>query len=460
MSDKVTVFDRRGAQDNRPIAKQMLDPWEEADRMYAKLLSEQDKRRRYWEGLDEFEPALFNTLDDAEELREMAADPHLMFVTSVLMERKRYEELQRECKDMHELWLRARPTKDPKEPVRVRFIEPLFSIGVKEPTDWNVWVKVVPLPHADWEHVSEFKMPRFGDLRVNLTHGEQEEVRRESGGSRLKEEELAMDFRSPSKFLIDETLFLTVGFELPNVPADVIEWLDDVAWPTHDALRERLKMRLRRIMNWKVPNHDNRKREIKAIRRAFQAKMLNRFWGKLWNWWERKCEEMKPTGKRPMTNRQLASIKALFEQTRVALGLDKPVVKFWARVHCTHCETQFNRLLPLSYAEEYVEDTDDVDNIFETSNHNAVYCRTCKNETGVVLWFEEHSVIKEREEVDWFEIAQDLKEKIAALYTVAADLEEIKPLENRLQFIEHMYIKIPADQLLWGEYDAIDERYC
>jgi len=466
---KAKVYDRRGAVDNRPIEQQGIDPWEKDEAMYARLIERKDRFKRYWAGTDEFEPALFNTLDDAEELREMATDPMLYFVTGVTMERAELIALRIQCKDEHEVWLKARPAKDPKDPVRVQFMEPLFSIGVKEPTDWNVWVKVIPLPHADWEHVSEFKMPRWGDLSVNLTEGQQADVKRESNGSRLKEEELAMDFRSPSKFLLDEALFITVDFELPNVPEDVVKWLDETAWPTHDKLRERLLKWIAHLVHWKAPGMDNRRREVKAIRRAFQARMLNRLWGKFWHYWMTKCEEMKPTGKRPMTNRQLASIKALFEQMKATLNLDKPEIKFWARVHCRKCETQFNRLLPLSYEPQYdrIEDGGEVNGAIETSNHTIIKCNTCEAKAGQVLWFEEHSVIMERGVPDWFEIAQDLKEKIAALYGAVnlsdhgtpVDLEEIKPLENRLHFIEHMYIKIPADQLLWGEYDAIDERF-
>lgn len=465
MTEKVTIYDRRGAVDDRPTEQQGIDPWLEDQRAFNKHLKARDKRRRYWEGLEEFEPALFNTLDDAEELRELAADPHYMFVTSVLMERMDYLRLCAEHRnDMHQVWIKARPCKDPKKAkdlVRVRFMEPLYSIGVKEPTDWNVWVKVVPLPHADWEHVSEFKMPRFGDLSVNLTEGEQMEVKRESGGSRLKEEELAMDFRSPSKFLLDEALFITVDFELPNVPQAVVDWLEETAWPNHDAFRERLEKWIAHLVHWKAPGRDNRRKETKAIRRAFQARMLNVLWGKFWNWWTVHCEAMKATGKRPMTNRQLASIKAMFEQAKATLNLPKPVIKFWARVHCTNCETQFNRLLPLSYEPEHatIEEGGDLESHIETSNHEPVKCGACKQHAGVVLWFEEHSVIKERGKPDWFEIAQDLKEKIAALYKVAADIDEIKPLENRLHYIEHMHIKIPSDQLLWGEHDAFDERF-
>jgi hypothetical protein len=458
-NDKVTIYDRRGAVDDRPIEKQGLDPWDESNRAYAQLIEKQARRDRYWNGLEEFEPALFNTLDDADELREMAADPMLMFVTGVTMERAELIALRMRCKTEHEVWLKARPARKPKEPVRLQFMEPLYSIGVKEPTDWNVWVKVIPLPHADWEHVSEFKMPRYGDLSVNLTEGEQMEVKRESGGSRLKEEELAMDFRSPSKFLLDEALFITVDFELPNVPEDVIKWLEETAWPNHDAMRGRLEAWINHLVHWKAPGMDNRRREVKAVRRAFQARMLNVLWGKFWAWWTQQCEVMKPTGRRPMTNRQLASIKAMFEQMKSTLNLHKPDIKFWARVHCTHCETQFNRLLPLSYEPERAEGEDDIESLIETSNHEPVKCGACKQHAGVVLWFEEHSVIKERGKPDWFEIAQDLKEKIAALYKVAADIDEIKPLENRLHYIEHMHIKIPADQLLWGEHDAFDARF-
>jgi hypothetical protein len=170
---------------------------------------------------------------------------------------------------------------------------------------------------------------------------------------------------------------------------------------------------------------------------------------------------MEPTGHRPMTNRQLASIKALFEQCKRALNLEKPEIRFWARCHCFECDTQFNRLLPIVYQDTYVEGTNDRNGAFETNYKRLIVkCYTCENISGQVLWYEEHSVIERREETDWFEVAQDLKEKIDALYKIAADVEEIKPLENRLAFIEHMYIKIPAEQLLWGEYDAIDERFC
>jgi len=460
------VYDRRGAVDDRPLDQQGIDPMIGSESKILQAIEKQDRQRRYWDGLEEFEPALFNVLDDGDDLREMAADPHLMFVTGVTMERKDLIALSIKHKgDLHAMWLDARPAKDlakVKDPARLNFMEPLYSIGVKEPTDWNVWVKVIPLPHADWEHVSEFKMPRYGDLSVNLTEGEQAEVKRKSMGSRLKEEELAMDFRTSSKFLLDEALFVTVDFELPNVPEDVIEWLEDTAWPTHDAMRDWLLRRVKSLLKWKVVGKDNRRREVKALRRQFQASMLNKLWGKFWQRWTLRCEEMKLTGKRPMTNRQLASIKAIFEQTRAALNLEKPVIKFWARVHCTNCVTEFNRLLPLSYEPQHatIEEGGDLESFLETSNHEPVKCRSCEQHAGVVLWFEEHSVIMERGKPDWFEVAQDLKEKIAALYRIASDVDEIKPLESRLHYIEHMHIKIPSDQLLWGEYDAIDARFC
>lgn len=422
MNEQIKIFDRRGAVDDRPAKAQGIDPWEEADRMYERHLKEQDKRRRFYAGEGEFEPAMFSTIDDADDIREMAEDPHL-----------------------------------------------LFLLGEKKGKGWapfidehgTRWIKVVPMPHADWEHVEAFKMPRFGDNRVNLTEGEQMEIKRQSGGSRLKEEELAMDFRSPSKFLIDEAMFITVDFELPNVPENVLEWLEETAWPNHTRLRNRLIERLEAIMKWKVPGKDNRKREVKAIRREWQAKEVNRLWGKFWHWWVKKSEAMKPTGFRPMTNRQLASIKAVFEEFRAGMNLDKPVMRFWAKVHCLKCNTQRNQLLPLSYAPRFEEDTEEIICLEEDGDHQKVFCKTCGTTNGMVLWFEEHTIIKAdgHAEPDWFEVAQDLKEKIEALYKIAAEIDEIKPLESRLHHIEHLHIKIDADALLWGEHDDIDERF-
>jgi len=430
VNQEIKVYDRRGAVDDRPANTQGIDPWEEADRMYQQHLKEQDRRRRFYAGEDEFEPAMFSVVDDADDIREMAEDPYLLFL---LGEKKGQGN-----------W--------------VPFID---EHGTR-------WIKVVPMPHADWEHVEAFKMPRFGDNRVNLTHGEQEEVRRASMGSRLREEEMAMDFRSPSKFLLDEATFATVDFELPNVPEDVLKWLEETAWPNHTRFRNRLFERLTHIMTWKVPGKDNRKREVKAIRRDWQAKQVNILWGKFWHWWVNKSKAMKETGHRPMTNRQLASIKAIFEEFRAGMNLDKPVMRFWAKVHCLKCNTQRNQLLPLSYAPRFEEETsvsnpkNEIICLEEKAHTEKIFCKTCGTKNGMVLWFEEHTIIKEdgHAEPDWFEVAQNLKDKIEALYKVAAELEEIRPLEASLHHIEHLHIKIEADALLWGEHDEIDERFC
>lgn len=419
----VQVYDRRGAADKRPVDQQGLDPLLEADKLYEQHLRERAKMKRFWAGEGEFEPAFFDTIDDANEIREMAEDPYFLFLLGQ--------------KDKAGTW------------------KPFFD------EHGTRWLKVVPLPHADWEHLEYFKMPRFGDNSVNLTHGEQEEIRRRSYGSRLKEEELSMDFRTSSKFLLDDILFLTVDFELPNFPEDVQRWLDDEAWPNHARLKKALIERLSEIKDYKVPDKDNRLKEVKAERRAEQELSLKRLWGKFWHWWMNKCGHAKKNGvNKPMSNRQLASIKSIFEQFRAGMNYDVPVIRFWARVHCTKCQVALNMLLPLTYQPMFEEETDEVIGLEEINDHANILCTTCGTESGMVLWFEDHTILDGRREPDWFDIAQTLSDKVNALYTIGASIDEIKPLESRLHFIEVTHIRISADQLLWGEYDEIDGRYC
>lgn len=420
----IEVHDRRGAQDTRPVEEQgIANPMLEADRLYEKHLKERAKIKRFWAGEGEFEPAFFDTIDDANEIREMAEDPYLLFLMGK--------------KDKEGTW------------------KPFFD------EHGTRWIKVVPLPHADWDHLEAFKMPRFGDNSVNLTHGEQEEVRRLSGGSRLREEELSMDFRTSSKFLLDDILFTTVDFELPNFPEDVQKWLDDEAWPNHANLKASLIERLSEIFTYKVPGEDNRLIKVRAKRRAEQELRLKRLWGKFWHWWSNKCGHAKKAGRRkPMSNRQLASIKSIFEQFRAGLNLDVPVIKFWATVHCTKCQVQRSTLLPLTYQPMFKEETDEVIGLDEINDHANIPCETCGTDSGVVLWFEDHTILDGRREPDWFDIAQTLSDKINALYSIGASIDEIRPLESRLHFIEVTHIRMDADQLLWGEFDAIDSRYC
>lgn len=420
----IEVHDRRGAQDTRPVEEQgIANPMLEADRLYEKHLKERAKIKRFWAGEGEFEPAFFDTIDDANEIREMAEDPYLLFLMGK--------------KDKEGTW------------------KPFFD------EHGTRWIKVVPLPHADWDHLEAFKMPRFGDNSVNLTHGEQEEVRRLSGGSRLREEELSMDFRTSSKFLLDDILFTTVDFELPNFPEDVQKWLDDEAWPNHANLKASLIERLSEIFTYKVPGEDNRLTKVRAKRRAEQELRLKRLWGKFWHWWSNKCGHAKKAGRRkPMSNRQLASIKSIFEQFRAGLNLDVPVIQFWATVHCTKCQVQRSTLLPLTYQPMFKEETDEVIGLDEINDHANIPCETCGTDSGVVLWFEDHTILDGRREPDWFDIAQTLSDKINALYSIGASIDEIRPLESRLHFIEVTHIRMDADQLLWGEFDAIDSRYC
>ena len=464
----IQVYDRRGAAEELVMSSQGGDPLDEASHSYELHLAKQDQRRRSWEGEGEFEPAFFNTLDDAEDLREMALDPALLFQTGVTVAKKEYELLTPKFNgDTFGLWAKLRPApKNDKggydeEVIRINFFTPVCVDEYGESTTWNSWVKVSPIMYNDWGHVEEFKMPRFGDNSLSLTHGEQEEVHRMSGGSRLKEDELSGDFRTSSKFLLDDILFLTVDFELPNFPQDVQKWLDDVAWPNHDNLKAALIKRLAEIRDWKVPDKDNRLKEVKAERRAEQADQLKRRWGRFWHWWTDKCGHAKAKGRRkPMSNRQLASIKAIIEQFRSAYNYEVPVIKFWARVHCMTCNVSRGMLLPLSYQPMYEEETDEVIGLDEINYHEKLLCETCKTETSVVLWFEDHAVLNGSREPDWFDIAQKLSDKINALYMIGATIDEIKPLESRLHFIEVTHIRIDAHQLLWGEYDAIDSRYC
>ena len=423
-SGEVKVYDRRGAEDTRSVDQQGLDPMLEADRQYEQHLRERAKTQRFWAGEGEFEPAFFDTIDDANLIREMAEDPYLLFLLGQ--------------KDKEGTW------------------KPFFD------QHGTRWLKVVPLPHADWEHLEAFKMPRFGDNSVNITHGEQEEINRLSFGSRLKEEELSMDFRTSSKFLLDDVLFLTVDFELPNFPQDVQKWLDDEAWPNHAKLKAALIDRLAEIRDYMVPDKDNRLKEVKLERRAEQQLRLKRLWGKFWHWWSNKCGHAKKNGvNKPMSNRQLASIKSIFEQFRAGMNFEVPVIRFWARVHCTKCQVSRNTLLPLSYQPMFKEETDEVEGLEEINDHDDIPCDTCGTKTGLVLWFEDHTILDGRREPDWFDIAQTLSDKINALYRIGASIDEIRPLESRLHFIEVTHIRINADQLLWGEYEHdIDHRFC
>lgn len=471
--DTIAVYDRRGAQDARPVEQQGLDPLQELDKEYEKHLVKQDTRQRRWEGTDEFEAAFFNTLDDYLDLQEMAEDPCLYFTVGVTTSKVEFYQLSSVWKNKFELWDKLRPAprdEDGKykgDVIRINFVTPLYSIGCTEPDAWDVWVKVAPISEADWEHVEVFKMPRFGDNSVNLTMGEQEENRRKAGGSRLKEDELTGDFRTSSKFLLDDVLFTTVEYELPDFPEDVQKWLDNEAWPNHWNFKAALNERLSEILAYKVPGKDNRLKEVIAERRTEQAAQLKKLWGRFWHWWSNKCGHAKKRGARkPMTNRQLASIKAVIEAFRAGLNLEVPVIPFWARVYCTECNVSRNYLLPLTYQPLFKEkvDEDHIDEVIgleENCDHEPIRCETCKNFTGMVLWFEDHTILEKRTTPDWFDIAQRLKTRIDGLFFIGASIDEIAPMESYYHHIEVVHIKIDADQLLWGEYgDQIDQRYC
>jgi hypothetical protein len=304
-------------------------------------------------------------------------------------------------------------------------------------------------------------MPNFGDLSVNQTEGEQAEIKRQAKGSRLMEDELAGDFRSVSKFLLDDILYSTVDFELPNIPENIIQWLNNIAWPNHNRLRDRIEEMFRDMVSWQPPNMDPADPRVDGIRKARAAKEVNRMWGKFWHWWDKKCTKAKDNGQlNPMSRAQLASIKMVFHVFIKEMGFEKPVVKFWARCHCLHCEMNRNVLLPLNYQPVFETKSDEPFTAEDVKEEKRLFCEICGTESGIVLWYEKHEILDtSHKQQDWFAIAQDLKERIDSLYAEAADLEEIKPLERNLNWIEHIYLRYDADQLLWGQYEDIDERY-
>ena len=425
MSDEIRIISRRGGIEQRRAprkARMPADPFGlEAEAAIHKEIARQGMWERYREGKGEFEPAFFCAQDDFFALQEMASDPHLRF-----------------------------------------FYGQMTKSGWQSFWDQhgNQWIKVVPHPQADFDHV-ERKMERWGDNRVNLTEGEQAEIKRRSNGNRLREEELAMDHRSPSRFGWDDLGFHTIPFDLPNLPENVEIWINESCWPKYNLLHKQLVNKLHNMIKVHKAEGDNRKREIKAQRKKEQEQMLDELWRKFWKWWmdiqgrakaraEERSDVVEIDGvpikhitftQMPMTRRQVNSIKMIFEVFRKEMGFELPNIRFWADTKCTKCNTETRMLLKL--------DT------------KVAFCKICGEITAEVGEFETHEILDDGPpEPDWWEVAENLRTQINELYAEGADMEEIKRLERRLHFIEVEHIKLVDHNNLFYSDHNVDERFC
>lgn len=415
----IKIIKRRGVEEleaPRPSA----DPWADAEDAIHKDLERQAMWARYRAGQGEFEPAFFCTSDDYLLLQEMASDPHLRF------------------------WY-----------------------GEKTKAGWrsfwdehgNQWVKVVPHPQADHANVLE-KLERWGDNRLNLTHGEQAEIQRRSGGSRLKEEELTMDFRSPSRFGWEDLGSHYLSFDLPKFPENVEHWLNDT-WDRYDRFRDALIEKLSLIKEHDIfvtpPYVDTR-----IQRDEERAIMLNTIWKKFWKWWmdaqgraKARAEDLaaKNSGteidgvpinfivqtEAPLTRKQVNSIKRMIETFRIEMRLDVPVMRFWAGTMCTKCDAEARMLLPM--------------------DAEVVYCKVCGTMSAQVTEYEFIPIVHERPTTDWWELAERLRRQINSKYAEGAEIDEITRLERRLHFIEVEHIKLVDANNLFYSGPAIDDRF-
>jgi len=441
MHDDIRIIGRRGGIESRRVPHSTRqgspDPFGlEAERAIHKEIDRQGMWERYRNGKGEFEPAFFCGSDDYLLLQEMASDPHL------------------------------------------RFFYGEFTKGVGWRSFWDVhgnqWVKVVPHPQADHANVLE-KLERWGDNRVNLTEGEQAEIKRRSGGNRLKEEELAMDHRSESRFGWHDLGFHTVPFDLPNFPENVEQWLNhgtfdedgewvDGCWPRYNRMREQLISIMYDMVKAHKAEGDNRTKAVKAQRKIEQTALLRGRWNDLWKWWMSKQGEAKADAEAraeargdlevdgvtvqfitntqmPLTIRQMNSLKRMIEAFRLEMGFEEPVMRFWASTMCTKCDTEARMLLPMTA--------------------EVAFCKICGTTNAQVVSMEYCPLLESGPGApDYWELAEDLRRQIASKFAEGADLEEIKPLERRLHFIEVEHIKlVDHNNLFYGDH-SVDERFC
>jgi hypothetical protein len=421
----IKIIKRRGVEE-RQAPRSSADPWANVEDAIHKDLERQAMWARYRAGQGEFEPAFFCGTDDYFLLQEMADDPHLRF------------------------WY-GEKTKD----------------GWRSFWDehGNQWVKVVPHPIADHANVLE-KQERWGDHRVNLTEGEQAEIKRLSNGNRLKEEELSMDFRSPSRFSWDDLGSHYVAFDLPKFPENVEQWLNGT-WDRYERFHEALIEKLILIKEHDIfvtpPYVDTR-----IQRDEERAVMLTTIWKKFWKWWvaskeraKARAEDLAAKGSSdddgnplevdgvpinfvvqtefPLTMKQVNSIKRMIEAFRIEMRLESPVQVFWAGTKCTKCDVEARMLLPMAT--------------------EVAYCKVCGTMNAQVTEYEFIPFLHERPTTDWWELAETLRRLISGKYAVAAGLDEIIRLERRLHFIEVEHIKLVDANNLFYSGPAIDDRF-
>ena len=422
----IKIISRRSGVEEQKAPSPSADPWADVEREIHKDLERQGMWARYRAGQGEFEPAFFCTSDDYLLLQEMAADPHLRFWYG-----ERTKAGWRSFWDEH----------------------------------GNQWVKVVPHPQADHANVAE-KMARWGDHRVNLTEGEQAEIKRRSGGNRLKEEELSMDFRSISRFGWEDLGFHTVSFDLPSFPENTEHWLNDT-WDRYDRFMERLIERLALIKEHDIlvtpPYVDTR-----IQRDEEREQMLNTIWKKFWKWWmdaqgraKADAEAAALAGstdddgnpleidgvpinfivqtRMALTKKQVNSLKRIIETFRVEMGLETPVMRFWAGTTCTKCDAEASKLLPMDATE--------------------AFCKLCGTMNAQVTEYEFIPIVDGRPTTDWWELAEKLRSLIAGKYAEGAEIDEIIRLERRLHFIEVEHIKLVDANNLFYSGPAIDDRF-
>lgn len=422
----IKIIKRKGGIEERKLPRRQrpADPWSDVEDAIQRSLAVQGMWDRYKKGIGEFEPAFFCASDDFHILQEMASDPFL------------------------------------------RFFYGEFVKGVGWRGFWdahgNMWVKVVPHPQADHAHVAQ-KMERWGDNRVNLTEGEQAEIKRRSNGSRLKEEELAMDHRSPSRFCWEDLGFHTVSFDLPDFPENVEHWVADT-WTRYNRMRAQLIEKLYVMVKDHKADGDNRTKEVRAKRRKEQEEMVNQLWKKFWKWYmncqgqaKRRAEALAEANsgveidgvpinfivqtEMPLTRKQVNSLKRIFETFRVHMEFETPVMRWWAGTKCTKCDTEARALLPMTT--------------------EVAFCKICAAVTAEVVEMEWAPILDDGPpETDWWELAEQLRRRIADKYAEAAHMDEIRRLERRLHFIEVEHIKlVDANNLFYSDV-SVDERFC
>lgn len=403
----VTIIGRRSGVETRQ-SRNVPPPVfpEDIEAIILKDVEEKDRRKRYWNGWDEFEPIFICIDDDPELCAEFANDPDY-------------------C-----MWVGERE-------------------NIKDPNSWkpfidehgNRYVKVVLALERDHEHLFN-KRDRWIGNQVNLTEGEQAEIKRRSNGSRLKEEELSMDHRSPSKFGWDDLGFQTVYFELPNFPESRQMWLDAEAWPLYNRISERLISHLHNSVKKHRAEGDNRRREVKAKGREEQEQLLNGLFTHFHTWWNKKVDEAKSFGRyAPLASKHVASIYMIIETFRVEMGFDTPIMRFWAKSKCTVCGVEKKGRFALDTTE--------------------LFCGVCGDLTVEITEWDPHDILDPGPpSVDWWERAAELQSRINALYAEAADLEQIDPLERYLRYIEVEHIKFnDPSMIFYSAYPEIDARF-